>query len=479
MSAVARQKKDPQAEARAQIVRWREGGPALFAHEALGIPREWDDATKRGVQPWQWEASALLVKKRRLSIRSGHGVGKSAFLSWTILWFMSCYFPCKVPCTAPSAHQLSDVLWSELAKWHRVLTERMPELGGQFEWTTDEFRMRAAPKESFAAARTARAEKPEALQGFHSENLLIMADEASGVPDIIFEVGQGALSTPGAFAILTSNPTRLSGFFFDTHHKLRERWATLKVDGEESPLVGKQFREDIAHQYGRTSSVYAVRVKGDFPNSEDDVVIPLDLCESARVREVEPFGTIVWGVDVARFGVDRTTLVKRCDNATLEKHKAWGGVDTMQTSGRIYAEWIETPPDMRPVTILVDVIGIGAGVCDRLTELGLPVSGVNVGESAALHDQYVRLRDELWFNARKWFEKKHCYLADDETLIAELSLPKYKFTSNGKLQVESKDELKKRYPQSPDVADAFCLTFASSAITMGPGSREPEWHDDF
>ena len=480
MTAVAKRKKvDPAEAAREQIMRWREGGPALFAHEALGIPREWDAETKRGIQPWQWEASRLLVAKRRLSIRSGHGVGKSALLSWTILWFLSCYFPCKVPCTAPSAHQLSDVLWSELAKWHRVLEERMPELGRQFEWTTDEFRMRSAPKESFAAARTARAEKPEALQGFHSENLLIMADEASGVPDIIYEVGQGALSTPGAFAILTSNPTRLSGFFFDTHHKLRERWATMAVSGEDSPLVGKQFREDIAHQYGRLSSVYAVRVLGEFPNSEDDVVIPLDLAESAKIRSVEPFGTIVWGVDVARFGVDRTTLVKRCDNATLEKHKAWGGVDTMQTAGRIYAEWIETQVDMRPITILVDVIGVGAGVCDRLQELGLPVVGVNVGESASISDMYVRLRDELWFNARKWFEKKHCSLAEDETLIAELTLPKYKFTSNGKLQVESKDELKKRYPQSPDVADAFCLTFASAAITNGPKSRDPEWHEDF
>jgi len=476
---MTRAAKDPIVEARRQIERWRKGGPALFAHEALGVPKEWNEEKRIGVLQWQWDASALMVEKRRLSIRSGHGVGKSAFLSWTILWFMSCYFPCKVPCTAPSSHQLSDVLWAELAMWHRKLCQTMPAIGNQFEWTVDEFRMIEAPKESFAAARTARAEKPEALQGFHSENLLILVDEASGVPDIIFEVGQGALSSPGSFAVLTSNPTRLSGFFFDTHHKLRERWGTMKVDGEECPLVGKQFREDIAHQYGRMSSIYSVRVKGDFPSAEDDVVIPLDLCESAAIREVEPFGIIVWGVDVARFGVDRTTLVKRCDNATLEKHKAWGGVDTMQTAGRIYAEWLDTPVEQRPVTILVDVIGIGAGVCDRLQEIGLPVAGVNVAESASVSELYSRQRDELWFMARKWLEKRHSKLFPDETLIAELSLPKYKYTSNGKLKVESKEELKKRYPQSPDVADAFCLTFAAASITKGPQSHDPEHFADF
>ena len=108
-------KRDPVVDAKARILRWRAGGPALFAVEALGLPAKWDEGKREGVLDWWWEASKKLVAKRRLSIRSGHGVGKSAFLSITILWFMSCYFPTKIPCTAPSAHQLSDVLWAELA----------------------------------------------------------------------------------------------------------------------------------------------------------------------------------------------------------------------------------------------------------------------------------------------------------------------------------------------------------------------------
>jgi phage terminase large subunit len=473
MALPARKQDQELRAAQERILRWRRGGPALFAVEALGMPEKWDPETKTGVISWWKEASEKLVRKQRLSVRSGHGVGKSSFLAIAILWFSSCYFPCKIPCTAPTAHQLSDVLWAELSKWHRVLKERMPELANQFEQTQDEYRMKEAPKESFAVARTARADKPEALQGFHSDNLLIVADEASGIPDVIFEVGQGTLSTDGAFAILAANPTRKNGFFYETHHRLRERWETMVVNGENSELVTQQFVDDIAHQYGAESNVYRVRVLGEFANEDDDVVIPLDLCENAKIREVEAFGKRVWGIDVARFGRDRTTLVKRCMNATLEKHKAWQGQDLMQTSGRIYAEWLDTPPELRPDIVFVDVIGIGAGVADRLLELGLPVSGVNVAEEASVSEKYLRLRDELWFKARRWLEQKNCKLCDDEVLIAELTLPKYKVTSTGKLQVESKDELKKRYPQSPDVADAFCLTFSQAAEHKGRQSYEP------
>lgn len=468
----------PQNE-QATLMRWRDGGPALFAVEALGMPDKYNPETKTGVQDWWWEASAKLVKTGRLTVRSGHGVGKSAFLSITVIWFMLTRFPCKVPCTAPTAHQLSDVLWAELAKWHRVLEERHPALGGLFEWTRDEFRLKEAPKESFAVARTARSEKPEALQGFHSDNLLIIADEASGIPDIIYEVGQGALSSENAMVILTGNPTRTSGFFFDTHHKMRERWAQVVVNGETCPLVGQQFIDDIAQQYGKDSNVYRVRVQGEFPRSEDDVVIPLELCEAAAMRDVDMYGPIRWGIDVARFGADRTVLARRCDNATTAVHKAWSGMDTMQTAGRVYAEWLDTPVEKRPTSIFVDLIGIGAGVHDRLMELGLPVVGINVAEAASVSDQYNRLRDELWFRGRKWLEKRHCKLVDDPTLIAELSLPRYTITSSGKLKVEGKDELKKRYPRSPDVADAFLLTFADAAEFVGQRSYEPVYYEDF
>jgi len=461
------------ADAQQRILRWRAGGPALFAVEALGLPQDWDAEREEGVLPWQWEASRELVDRKRLSIRSGHRVGKSTFMAWSILWFQSCFYPCKIGCTAPTATQMSDVLWAELSLWHMRLCKHVPSLGNMFEWKRESLDMIATPKMSFAVARTARAEKPEALQGLHSANMMILADEASGVPDVVFEAGRGSLAAPNAYVILASNPTRLSGYFFDTQHKLRTLWHVMRVNGETCPTQSQQFRDEIAFQYGRDSNYYRVRVLGEFPTTEDDVVIPLDLCEAAKDRQVDVYGETLWGVDVARFGRDRTVLIKRRTNATICAHKSWSGQDTMQTAGRIYAEWQETPPPERPMGIFVDVIGIGAGVVDRLQELQLPVTGVNVAEEASISEQYLRMRDELWFKARKWLEKKDVKLFPDETLIAELSLPKYKITSTGKLQVESKDDMKKRYPQSPDVADSFCLTFFPASEHRGRQSYDP------
>ena len=478
--AQPQRKTDSQEAARAQILRWRAGGPALFAVEALGVPKEWDPETKEGVLPWQWEASRLLVSKKRLSVRSGKGIGKSAFLAWSILWMMTCYMPVRIGCTAPTSTQMEDVLWAELSIWHNRLKVASPALGAQFEWKVDSFVLAESPKMSFAVARTARPEKPEALQGLHAHGgaIMVIADEASGVDDKIFEAGKGALADDNSFVILASNPTRLSGLFFETHNKLKPLWGTLRVNGEEVPLQSQRLRDDIIYQYGKDSNYYRVNVTGEFPTSEDDVVIPADLCLAATRREVRPFGGRVWGVDVARFGSDRTVLVKRSENATLEKHKSWSGQDTMQTTGKILNEWRATPPDERPHAIMVDVIGIGAGVCDRLQELDMPAIGINVAESASTEDRFLRMRDELWFKAREWLEQKHCKLAEDDVLLAELSLPLYAFTSNGKIKVESKDEMRRRHPRSPDVADAFCLTFAMAAQFKGRPTYEPEVYAD-
>ncbi|MDR6538858.1 hypothetical protein [Variovorax soli] len=347
----------------------------------------------------QWDASREIVKRRRVSIRSGHGTGKSTFMAWCVLWFLACYFPAKVPATAPTAHQLEDVLWSEIAKWHRTMAERYPSLAGQFVWSAGAFRMASAPNESFSVARTSRPERPEALQGFHSEHILFLIDEASGVSDNVFEVAEGALSTDGAFVVMAANPTRQSGYFFDSHHKMRGSWAALHWDGEASPMVSRTYIENMAKKYGRQSSVFKVRVKGEFVGAPDGV-ISLELCEAAKIREVAVIESapVIWGVDVARFGDDSSALAKRKGNHQLAPVEEWWGKDTMQTAGLIKAEWDKTPEPMRPRSINVDVIGIGAGVVDRLKEQGLPVFGVNVAEAEAVNDkserQFNRLRDE-------------------------------------------------------------------------------------
>ena len=438
----------------AAALRWRKGGPAQFAQEVLGA-----NPTAQ-----QWEGSRALVEKRRVSIRSGHGTGKSTFEAWCVLWFLSCYFPAKVPATAPTSHQLEDVLWAEIAKWHRKWGERIDWMAEQFVWSAGAYRMKDAPNEAFAVARTSRPERPEALQGFHSENILFLIDEASGVADNVFEVAEGALSTDGAFVVMCANPTRSSGYFYDSHHKMRAAWAALHWNGEDSPNVSKTYVENMAKKYGRQSPVFKVRVLGDFVDAADGV-ISLELCEAAKVREVDVVQSapVVWGVDVARFGDDSSALAKRKGNHQLAPIREWWGKDTMATTGIIKREWDMTPAAERPKAINVDVIGIGSGVVDRLKELHLPVVGVNVAESESGREggdlSFSRLRDELWWQGREWLEAKDCRLADDDETIAELTTPTYRFLSNGRIQVETKDEMRKRGVKSPNRADAWLLTF--------------------
>lgn len=422
--------------------------PRIFVTDVLGL----------SPYPWQAEALEAAGQHDRLSIRAGHGVGKTTFGAWLILWFMFTRPRFKIPITANSQDQLRDIVWPEIRKQAQFLPAELKE---QLVVDAERIRRRSAPDSAFAVARTASKDNPEALQGFHEDNLFFWIEEASGIPDIVFEIGLGALSTPGAKLLMLGNPTRTSGYFHDSHSTLRAKFWTQRVNSEDVPNARGHI-EDIVTKYGRDSNAYRVRVLGEFPDTEDDSVIALSLCEAAIVRKVDPIRTFapVWGVDVARFGDDRTALAKRQCNRLLEPVKFRRGYDLMQTAGWIKSEWDQTAYDEQPGEILVDVIGIGAGVVDRLRELRLPVRGINVGESASSNERYMRLRDELWFKGREWFDAKDATMVADQALIAELTAPKYSFTSSGKILVESKDEMKKRGLASPDLADAFLLTLA-------------------
>jgi hypothetical protein len=228
----------------------------------------------------------------------------------------------------------------------------------------------------------------------------------------------------------------------------------------------------MAQRYGEDSNVYRIRVIGEFPKGDDDTVIAMDLLESALHRDVAASmsAPMVWGLDVARFGSDRSALCKRQGNVVTESIRTWKNLDLMQLTGAVVAEYNVLPPSQQPREILVDSIGLGAGVVDRLRELGLPARGINVAESPALGGTYRNLKAELWYRARAWLEARDCKMAKDEVLIAELATVRYSFTSNGKIQIEGKDEIRRRGLPSPDKADAFVLTFASDAIAGMYGS---------
>jgi phage terminase large subunit len=435
--------------------------PLLFVTDVLGATPE----------PWQVEALEAVGRHDRVSIRSGHGVGKTTLQAWLVLWFLLTRKNCKVPVAANSQDQLRDTIWPEIAKWHRQLPQALKAM---IDVQAERVVVVQDPEAAFAVRRTASKDNPEALQGFHAEHLLFLIDEASGIPDVVFEVGMGALSTTGAKVLMAGNPTRTSGFFYDTHHSLRNRWHTMHVSCLDVPRAQGHI-DDIRAKYGDNSNAWRVRVLGEFPTADDETVIPLELVMSAVGRDVSALSYYpVWGVDIARFGDDRTALAKRQANHLLEPIKHWSGIDLMATVGRIKAEYEETHYDMRPREILIDAIGLGAGVYDRCKELGLPVRSINVGEAASARENCQRLRDELWFKGREWFQDRSCSIPQDDALIAELTSPIYGFTSTGKMVVESKADMKKRGMRSPDLADAFLLTFACGLEKKIDAYRRPK-----
>ncbi len=432
----------------------------LFVHEVLGV---------EALDDWQKELLAALSRgERRISVRSGHGVGKTTVLAWAIVWWILCVFPQKCVCTAPTSGQLFDALANEVFAWISKLPQTLQDL---LLVTTERVELAKSPNESFVSFRTSRPDTPEALAGIHAENVLLICDEASGIPEPVFEAASGSMSGTSATMILAGNPVRRTGLFYETHHTLRSMWRTIRVSCLDSPRADPDFVEQIRRTYGEESNAYRVRVLGEFPLADDDSVIPFALMETALTRDVHPLHLReIWGLDCARKGRDLSALACRKGNALARPTIVFSGLDTMQLVGRIVALWRETVPSERPEEICVDAIGIGAGVADRLRELDLPARAINVSESASLEERYLNLRAELWFRAREWFEAKDCSLAGDDTLGAELIGVTYDYTSNGKIKIEDKKENKSRTKKSPDRADAFVLTFAGTAITASGGT---------
>ena len=435
--------------------------PVLFVESVLG-------ATP---QKWQREALKSVVEHDRISVKSGHGVGKSAYLSWLTLWWLLTHYPCKIAITANTAHQLNDVLWSEINKW----AKRLPDaFYNQLEIKSDKISLKGV-FDSFASFRTSRRETPEALQGFHSENMLFICEEASGIPNVVFEVGEGSMSTKGAKTVMTGNPTRSDGYFYESFHSMRDSWKCFTVSCRDSDYVDENFVTDMARKYGEDSNIFRVRVLGEFPLQSDDVLLPLHLVEAATKRDIEPSPTtsVVWGVDPARMGDDRSCLAKRKGQVLLEPVKSWTKKDLMELAGIIVNEYELTRWEDRPEFIYVDSIGIGAGLADRLSELDLPAIGIAVSESPSMKDKFMRLRDELYWNCRSFFEGRDVHIPQDDVLISELTNIRYKYLSTGKLKIEAKDEIKRRNGgRSCDVADSFVLTFAGDgALASGSQSK--------
>lgn len=451
--------------------------PVLFAQEVLKF------------EPDEWQKDALmdLAANPKVAIKSGQGVGKTGLEAVALLWFLCCYPYPRIVATAPTKQQLHDVLWSEVSKWQ----SKSPLLSEILKWTKTYIYMVGNEKRWFAVARTAT--KPENMQGFHEDNMLFIVDEASGVTDPIMEAILGTLSGENNKLLMCGNPTKTSGTFYDAFHADRAMYKYHTVSSADSQRTNKQNIEALIRKYGRESNVVLVRVFGEFPKQEDDVFIMLSNIEQCgskvyELPEDKGMTYIMFGVDVARFGDDETVIYRNAKGKlkmSVKRH----GQDLMATVGDIVAQYKnvikEFPEYTGPIYVNIDDTGLGGGVTDRLKEVKreqklhrlfvIPINAAekidtDTKEGKEAAEYYNNLTTHMWAVLRDLLENKQIEIEDEADTFAQLSIRKYFMASNGKLELESKKEMKKRGVSSPDRADAAALSTYLGKIKKYTGS---------
>ena len=445
-------------------------------------PRKWQEKILQDISTHiQRNQGNVTPEMFRMAVASGRGIGKSALVAWLILWMLSTRLGSTIIVTANTEQQLRSRTWAELGKWMtlainnhwftKTATTVKPE-----PWFEDALKrdLKIDTGYYYAQAQLCSEENPDAFAGIHSSyGVCLIMDEASGIPAPIYSVSEGFFSEPteNRFWFTFSNPRRNTGPFYDSFHSKRKFWQLEQIDSRTVEGTDQKLFETMLEQYGEDSTVAKVEVLGEFPSADDDAVIPIDLAKQAITRDVSLTASepIVWGLDVARFGGDNSALCIRQGNTVFEI-KTFKSMDLMQLCGAVKNLYDDATALEQPQEILIDVIGLGSGVVDRLAEQNLPVRGINVAEAPSTKKNYLNLRAELWFAIKDWLAQRNCRLPNDDELVAELAAPSYKYTSSGKIKIESKEEMKKRGIKSPDKADALALTMASSAASFSGSS---------
>lgn len=460
-------------------------GVARFHDDPAGFVTACFDWAAAKSEPTEYQLEGLkqLVPAKRLAERGPHGLGKTAQAAWLVHWFAltrdAAGEDWKVLTTASVWRQLEKYLWPEIHKWARLINwdavgRRPYRQAGRGAHDAELLTMGIKLRTGEASA--VASNDPGRIEGAHADQLLYIFDEAKIVPADTFEAAEGAFSGAGddtaneAFAIAFSTPGEPVGTFYDIHKRKPgyEDWEAIHVTVDEAikaKRISKGWVRQRARQWGRSSAVFQNRVLGEFASSEENTIIPLTWIEQAVERwhsrdQGSPLHAL--GCDIARSGEDKTVIAHR-HHFTLEKLDRYTRQGTMDTTGKI----IEAKAGTQAVAI-VDVIGIGAGVVDRLAEQGHLVEAFNSSRKTAKTDVsgelgFTNQRSAAWWNMRELLDPDSTFppvaLPPDDELIGDLTAPTWKVTSGGKIQLESKDDIKARIGRSTDVGDACVYAF--------------------
>lgn len=416
-----------------------------------------------GCMPDDQQAMVLysILEHPKLSVRSGRGLGKSYTSAILILWFLHTRNNAQIYLTAPSQSMLTAV-WATVSKLHY---DSVPMFKDRFELLTTSMKHKKYPTHWFCSQQTSRKDKPESMAGKHNINMLYILEEASGIDDEICNIMYDSMTEEENYMFLISNPRKLSGFFYETHCEhtaLGKQFKALKLDYRKSKWIKPTWEAEKIAQYGYKSNMFRVEVEGEFPEADNEVIIPFDLVEEATLREdfkPDIKKDMIWGIDLASTG-DRCILVRRRGNYVYDNIDVWQERDMMKTVAHIKRTYDMTPKNDKPDKICIDNIALGEGAFWRLNELGLPVYPADVRISPG-DGYYLNNKSKYWDLCARWFVDEQPRIPNDIELKQELSTVRgYMHPATGKRIVESKDDYKKRFRKSPDKADSLVLTFA-------------------
>lgn len=397
----------------------------------------------------------------RMAVASGHGIGKSCLTAWLVCWILATRPGCKGVVTANTASQLETKTWAEITKWMKRSVVR-----DLFECQSTAIMSKESPETWRVDALTCREENAESFAGLHaaSSTPFYIFDEASAIPEAVYDVAEGGLTDGEPMMFLFGNPTRNSGRFFECFHRRAKYWNTRTIDSRNVFVTNKKQISKWAEEYGEDSDFFKVRVKGEFPSQGSDQFIPAARVEAAMQRgspETNAATCAVVGADIARFGDDDTVIATRLgrDGCTVPL-KRFHGLDTVQVVGEIKAHvaYLRRTLGIKTVYVFVDEGGVGGGPVDILKTDGFPVRGVNFSQSPDEKDRFPGKREEMWDRLSEWL--KEGSIPNDRELKEDLISPTYTFDNYGRRKLESKRDMKKRGLRSPDAADAYALTFA-------------------
>lgn len=445
-----------------------------------------------GPEPWQTEILTHIKdglidinKAIQLAVASGHGVGKTALVSWIILWAISTKPDTRGVITANTETQLKTKTWAELGKWYQLFLAK-----DLFQHTaTAIFAKDSAHERTWRIDMVPWSERnTEAFAGLHNKGrrILVVFDEASAIPDIIWETTEGALTDAETEIVwcVFGNPTRNTGRFRECFPGQRhsKEWRTKQVDSREVSLTNKDQIRSWIEAYGEDSDFVRIRVRGIFPRTgEMEFISAEDVAKAAQEEaQSHPHDALVIGVDVARYGANETVIFfrKGRDARTIPPVRM-RGASVVQVAAKV----AELYGSYRIDACFIDGGGVGGGVVDNVRALHIHCFDVQFGgkpESLGFvwgteGERYANKRAEIWGSMRGWL--KTGAIPNDADLTAQLVGPTYTYNLKNEILLEKKEDMMKRGLDSPDLADALALTFAlpvqAHAHAGGPGPQKP------